>query len=74
MPFPEVVLVLLCIVDRFGDSDGGAGVESSSPFTVEVEVERPKPLVRGARCVSFNSTNTVSQSTNSIEDHDSYSL
>jgi hypothetical protein len=58
IPFVEVVLTLLAVVVSSGDS--WLAVEASSPFTVEVEVERPNPLVNGARCVSFNSTRSVS--------------
>lgn len=50
--------MLLCMVERLGES---CGVVSSSAFTVEVEVDRPKPLVSGARCVSFNSKKVVSR-------------
>ncbi len=67
MPFAELalVLVLLVVVVSSGASGAAACVEvGSSPFTVEVEVVRLNPLVKGARCVSFSSvTSSVNSST-----------
>lgn len=57
LPMPlEVVAeeALLGICDKFGESCG-VWWSSSAAFTVDVEVDRPKPLVKGARCVSFSS-------------------
>lgn len=46
MPFVEVTLALLGVADAGVDADVSSGV---SGLMVEVEVERPKELVRGAR-------------------------
>ena len=47
MPFIEVTLVLVVVVDSSGLS--AAGGAASSALTVDVEVERLKPDVKGAR-------------------------
>jgi hypothetical protein len=57
MPLDAVVLALLVVVDKSGVSLDGAG---SSFFTVEVDVDLEDPLIKGARCVSFNSAMFIS--------------
>jgi hypothetical protein len=52
MPFAEAVLVLVGTVESSGESCAG---DASSALTVEVEVDRFDPLIRGARCVSLSS-------------------
>ena len=60
MPLVDVVLALLGVVDNAGESCTGAG--GSSGLIVEVEVDRMKPLVRGARWVSFSSASLLAHS------------
>ena len=57
IPLAELTLVLVGMVDSSGESWAG---EASSALTVDVEVDRLEPLMRGARCVSLSSVLRVS--------------
>ena len=54
MPFDDGVEAMLGAWEATGVS---SPAPFDSPLIVEVEDDRPKPWVKGARCVSFNSAN-----------------